>query len=153
VGWHTGHTREHLFRAIEEGISFEFRQAMNGIETATGQHIDEYVILGGGSNSDLWCQIMADVLGTTVTRAHTVEATNLGAGILAAYGVGWYGSVEDAAAAMTDVAGHFEPDDRASALYDTLFNDVYKPLFPAIQPNLARLAQVRAEIDSVPAGH
>jgi xylulokinase len=153
VGWHAGHTREHLFRAIEEGISFEFRQAMNGIETATGQPIGEYVILGGGSNSDLWCQIMADVLGKTVTRAQTVEATNLGAGILAAYGVGWYGSVEDAAAAMTDVAEQFEPDDRAAALYDTLFNDVYKPLFPAIQPNLARLAQIRDEIDSVPAGH
>jgi sugar (pentulose or hexulose) kinase len=149
VGWHTGHTREHLFRAIEEGICFEFRQAMNGIEAATGKPINEYVILGGGSTSDLWCQIMADVLGRTVTRAHTVEATNLGAGILAAYGVGWYGSVEDAAAAMTDVAGRFQPDDRNAGLYETLFNEVYKPLFPAIQPRLRRLAQLRTELDSL----
>jgi sugar (pentulose or hexulose) kinase len=146
VGWHTGHTREHLFRAIEEGISFEFRQAMEGIQAATGERIGEYVILGGGSNSDLWCQIMADVLAATVTRAHTVEATNLGAGILAAYGVGWYGSVEDAAAAMTDVAERFEPDDRAATVYETLFNEVYKPLFPATQPALRRLAQLRGEL-------
>jgi sugar (pentulose or hexulose) kinase len=149
VGWHTGHTREHLFRAIEEGISFEFRQAMNGIEAATGEQINQYVILGGGSNSELWCQIMADVLGRTVTRAHTVEATNLGAGILAAYGIGWYGSVEDAAAAMTDTGESFEPDDRNAALYDTLFNEVYTPLFPAIQPRLQRLAQLRGELDSL----
>jgi sugar (pentulose or hexulose) kinase len=152
VGWHAGHGREHLFRAIEEGISFEFRQAMNGIEDATGEPIHEYVILGGGSNSDLWCQIMADVLGRTVTRAHTVEATNLGAGILAAYGVGWYDSVEEAAAAMTDVAEQFQPNDRAAELYDTLYNEVYKPLFPAVQPNLQRLARLRAEIESVPVG-
>src|SRR6266545_4295238 len=85
VGWHHSHRREHLFRAIEEGIAYEHRLAMEGIQAATGERIQEYVILGGGSNSDLWCQIMADVLGATVTRAHTAEATNLGAGILCAY--------------------------------------------------------------------
>jgi sugar (pentulose or hexulose) kinase len=149
VGWHTGHTPEHLFRAIEEGISFEFRQAMNGIEAATGERIEEYVILGGGSNSDLWCQIMADILARPVVRAHTVEATNLGAGILAAYGVGWYGSVEEAAEAMTDVAERFEPREREAALYDTLFEEVYKPIFPAVQPSLRRLSELRDELDEL----
>jgi sugar (pentulose or hexulose) kinase len=145
VGWHHGHRREHLFRAIEEGIAYEHRLAMEGIQAATGERIREYVILGGGSHSDLWCQIMADVLGTTVTRAHTAEATNLGAGILCASGVGWYPSVEEATAAMTDVAESFQPEDRARVLYDNLFAQVYRPLFPAIQPHLQRLAQLRAE--------
>jgi sugar (pentulose or hexulose) kinase len=143
VGWHHGHRREHLFRAIEEGIAYEHRLAMEGIQAATGERIREHVILGGGSNSDLWCQIMADVLGATVTRAHTAEATNLGAGILCAFGVGWYRSVEDAAAAMTGVAASFQPDERARALYDELFTQVYRPLFPAIQQQLQRLARLR----------
>ena len=146
VGWHWGHGREHLFRAIEEGIAYEFRLAMNGIEAATGERIGEYVILGGGSNSDLWCQIAADVLSATVVRTHTVEATNLGAGILGAYGVGWYPTVEEAAVAMTDVAERFEPDERRTAIYDMLFNEVYKPLFPVVQPQLQRLVQVRAQL-------
>jgi xylulokinase len=145
VGWHHGHRREHLFRAIEEGIAYEHRLAMEGIQVATGERIREYVILGGGSHSDLWCQIMADVLGTTVTRAHTAEATNLGAGILCAFGVGWYPSVEEAVAAMTGVAESFQPEDRARVLYDNLFAQVYRPLFAAIQPQLQRLAQLRAE--------
>ena len=145
VGWHHGHRREHLFRAIEEGIAYEHRLAMEGIQAATGERIREHVILGGGSNSDLWCQIMADVLGATVTRAHTAEATNLGAGILCAFGVGWYPSVEEAAAAMTDVAETFQPEARARELYDSLFTEVYRPLFPAIQPQLRRLAALRAE--------
>jgi sugar (pentulose or hexulose) kinase len=145
VGWHWGHGREHLFRAIEEGISFEFRLAMDGIQAATGHRIREYVILGGGSNSELWCQIMADVLGAAVVRAHTVEATCLGAGILGAYGVGWYSSVEEAAAAMTDVAERFEPDERTAAHYDKLFEEVYKPLYPAIREPLRRLKDLRGE--------
>src|SRR5919204_474759 len=136
VGWQHGHRREHLFRAIEEGIAYEHRLAIEGIQAATGERIREHVILGGGSRSDLWCQIMADVLGAPVTRAHTPEATNLGAGILCAYGLGWYPSVEEGVAAMTGVAGSFEPDDRARALYDNLFTQVYRPLFPAIQPQL-----------------
>jgi sugar (pentulose or hexulose) kinase len=145
VGWQHGHRREHLFRAIEEGIAYEHRLAMDGIQAATGERIREHVILGGGSQSDLWCQIMADVLGTTVTRAHTAEATNLGAGILCAYGIGWCGSVEQAAAAMTDVAESFQPSEPARALYDDLFSQVYRPLFPAIQPQLQRLWQLHAE--------
>jgi sugar (pentulose or hexulose) kinase len=150
VGWHWGHGREQLFRAIEEGIAYEFRLAMSGVQDATGQRIGEYVILGGGSQSDLWCQIMADVLGAPVVRAHTAEATNLGAGILGAYGVGWYDSVEDAAAAMTDVAERFEPDPATAAVYDRLFEDVYRPLFPAVQEPLRRLAVLRAETGAAP---
>ena len=145
VGWHHTHSRQHLFRAIQEGICYEHRLAMEGIQAATGERIAEHVILGGGSQSDLWCQIMADVLGATVTRAHTAEATNLGAGILCAFGVGWYASVEEAAAAMTDVAESFRPDDRARELYDKLFTEVYRPLFPAIQQQLQRLSQLHAE--------
>jgi sugar (pentulose or hexulose) kinase len=144
VGWNHSHQRQHLFRAIEEGIAFEHRLAMEGIQAATGERIREYVILGGGSNSDLWCQIMADVLGATVTRAHTAEATNLGAGILCAYGIGWYPSVEEAAATMTGSAGSFQPALAANQLYDNLFHQVYRPLFPAIQAQLQRLWQLHA---------
>jgi sugar (pentulose or hexulose) kinase len=28
IGWHHGHRRQHLFRAIEEGIAYEHRLAM-----------------------------------------------------------------------------------------------------------------------------
>jgi hypothetical protein len=45
---------------------------------------------------------------------------------------------------MTDVAGSFQPDDRASGHYDELFAQVYRPLFPAIQPQLQRLWHLRA---------
>lgn len=150
VGWDRGHRREHLFRAVEEGIGYEFRLMMNGIEAATEQRIEEYVILGGGSNSSLWCQIMADILAAKVTRAHTVEATCLGAGVLGAFGVGWYDSVEEAASAMTDTTESFEPEDTASQLYETLFSEVYKPLFPAIRPQLKRLAELRGEMADAP---
>jgi xylulokinase len=146
IGWHWDHGREHLFRAVEEGVAYEFRLAMTGVQEATGQPIEEYVILGGGSNSELWCQIMADVLGRPVVRARSVEATCLGAGVLAAYGAGWYESVEEAAAAMTEVGERFEPDDTAAGVYDELFTDVYQPLYGNVAGQLHRLAEVRGRL-------
>jgi hypothetical protein len=53
--------------------------------------------------------------------------------------------VEEAAAAMTDVAGSFQPEPAARQLYDDLFDQVYRPLFPAIQAQLQRLWQLHAE--------
>lgn len=147
VGWHADHGREHLFRAIEEGIAYEFRLAMAGVQTVTGTEIEEYVILGGGSNSALWCQIMADVLGRPVVRARSVEATCLGAGVLGAYGAGWFDSVQEAAAAMTAVGERFEPEPGAARRYDELFEEVYEPLYRSVEQPLRRLATIRPRLD------
>lgn len=139
IGWTGAHRREHFYRAILEGIAYEHRFAMTRIEAATGAPIHEYILMGGGSRSDLWCQIVADVSNKTATRAHTAEATNLGAGILAATAAGWYSDVRAAAAAMTSTGRSFTPDPVNHAIYDELFNEVYVHLFPAIQPFIDKL--------------
>lgn len=142
MGWNGSHTREHFYRAILEGISYEHRLAMEGVERATGQQINTYILMGGGSRSSLWCQIVADVTGKEVTCASTAEATNLGAAILAAAAVGWYPNVRDAADSMTSTRGRFIPDDRHSATYDKLFREVYQPLFPTVHNLNRRLAEL-----------
>ena len=48
---------------------------------------------------------------------------------------------------MTDVAERFEPDAATGKVYDRLFEEVYRPLFPAVQGPLDRLAEIRAEGD------
>jgi sugar (pentulose or hexulose) kinase len=102
----------------------------------------EYVALGGGSRSSLWCQILADVTGIPIVRSTTTEATCLGAGILAATAVGWYSDVYSAANGMTSTAERIEPDQEAQASYEQLYSDVYQPLFPTLQPLIHRLAEL-----------
>lgn len=87
----------------------------------------------------------ADILGARVTRARSAEATNLGAGVLAAYGAGWFDGVEDAARAMTATTEHFDPQEPAGERYERLFDEVYRHLFPSIQEPLDRLTELRAE--------
>lgn len=142
VGWTGAHRREHFYRAVLEGIAYEHRLAMDGVARATGQPLDEFILMGGGSRSVLWCQIVADVTGKRVTRASTAEATNLGAAILAAAAVGWYSSVREAADAMTDTERSFDPIPKTHAIYDRLYNEVYRHLFPAVQPYIDRLTEL-----------
>mgnify|MGYP002682497050 CR=1 FL=1 len=109
---------------------------------ATGQQFAQYTAMGGGSRSRLWCQITADITGVPVVRSTTTEATCLGAGILAATAAGWYPDVQAAAAAMTGTAECFTPDPANHSRYDRLYTEVYKAIFPAIQPVVDRLTEL-----------
>jgi sugar (pentulose or hexulose) kinase len=140
VGWTGAHGREHFYRAILEGIAFEQRLVGEVMMEARGRRFNEYVVLGGGSRSDLWCQILADVTGVPLVRSATAEATCLGAGILAAAAAGWYPDVKTAADGMTGTAERFAPNPEAQAVYEQLYKQVYRPLFPTLQPLLHRLA-------------
>jgi xylulokinase len=142
VGWNGSHGREHFYRAVLEGIAFEQRLSTAGIERATGQPIDEYIVLGGGSRSALWCQIVADISGRRVTRANTPEATCLGAGVLAAVAAGWYDDARSAAAAMTSTGASFEPHPATQQIYDRLYREVYLGLYPALRDSLRRLTEL-----------
>ena len=139
LGWTTAHRRHHLYRAILEGIAFEHRLAIDAISASAGVPVAEHVVLGGGARSSLWRQILADVLGAPATLARSPDATNLGAGVLAAFGAGWFPSVPEAAAAMTGTGESHEPDPATAATYDALFREVYAGLFPAVRPLMDRL--------------
>jgi xylulokinase len=152
MGWTTAHRRHHLYRAILDGIAFEHRLAMEGIATSTRTPLTEHVILGGGSRSPLWRQIMADVLGAPILRARSADATNLGAGVLAAWAAGWFATPGEAALAMTATTETVLPRPDESAAYDCLYREVYVHLFPAIRDAMDRLTELTAPADAVEHG-
>ncbi len=148
MGWTVAHRRHHLYRAILEGIAFEHRLAIEAIVASTGEPVEEHVVLGGGARSPLWRQVLSDVLAAPVVLARTADATNLGAGVLAAYGAGWYPDVPAASAAMTGATAGHEPEPKQSGRYDRLFREVYKPLFPAVRPLMDRFTELCEETTS-----
>ena len=138
------HGPEHLFRAVLEGIALEERLHLSCIERVTDTPIERVRVLGGGAASDLWCQILADVLDRPVVRARSQEATSLGAAMLGAAAVGVVGSVHEAVATMSGLGRSFEPGmnrDRYRQLYD----DVYVGLYPSVQQAMRKLAALRRQ--------
>ena len=113
------HTLAHLYRAALEALTLEVARAVGAMRSA-GLTTDEVLVIGGGADSPLWLQMIADSIGLPTRRSLSNEASALGAGILAATGAGWHPSVEAAAAAMTRVAGTVHPQVALKAQWDAL---------------------------------
>ena len=146
IGWRGIHTPAHLYRAILEGIAFEQRLHTSGVEAACGQVVECFIASGGGARSDLWRQIVADITGKAVYRTAVGEAAALGAAMLAAAAVGFFADARQAAAAMTRLQpGCFEPDAQRHVFYSRLYNEVYRHLFPALQPYQQSLAYITSQ--------
>jgi xylulokinase len=127
------HGRQHIFRAVMEGIAFEQRLAFAEMEPHLDPPIEVLLTTGGGSRSALWRQIVADVTGKTVVACREAETTSLGAGMLAAAAAGWHGSLLGAAEVMSEVGVRHKPSASAAARYDELFA-VYRELYPRTAP-------------------
>lgn len=88
VGLGLRHSREHLYRAVLEGVGFALEHNIRLGQRHTAGLDAELIVVGGAARSDLWMQILADVTGRTIlTLAEDVEAPQ-GAAQLAALGVG-----------------------------------------------------------------
>jgi len=140
-----GHTRKDLFRAVFEGVAYEVRKNIEVFKDI-GITPKELKLTGGGSRSDLWNQIISDVLGITCVRNVMEEATSLGAAILAASGAGLFPDIAKAAENLCKVDKKWIPDNQRHETYEKLYkfssdfyqilasNNIYKN-FSDIIPN------------------
>ena len=134
------HGKSHVYRALLEGIAFEQRLLTDGLAAVVSDPIERLVVLGGGSRSSVWCQIISDVLQRPVDVVREPESTCLGAGMLAAAAVGLHASVPQAAEAMSGTSRRHEPHPVSAVRYDRLYQ-VYRDIYPSLAPLFARLAE------------
>ena len=135
------HGKAHVYRAVLEGLALEQRVSTTGAEAAMGLRTGRFRLMGGGTRSRLWCQIVSDILERPVEIAREAEATCLGAGMLAAAGAGLFPTIEAAADAMSGAGQVYHPDPAQAARYDRLF-EVYRDIYPSVRDLFARLKGV-----------
>ncbi len=92
-----GHRREHFCRAVFEGVAYALRSILDVHRLSV--KVTDLRVIGGGSNSALWRQILADIMGVNVftTSAQASSVTSLGVAMAAGVGVGAYKSLAEAA--------------------------------------------------------
>jgi xylulokinase len=120
LGWRGCHTRAHFYRSILEGIAFELRQQLDGLEDARGESVEVIRAMGGGARSALWTQILADVFDRPLEVCASGEVSALGAAAVALTAIGEYPSLPEAAAAVAKTDGVIEPRPSAAAGYAEL---------------------------------
>ncbi|MFX1481066.1 MAG: FGGY-family carbohydrate kinase [Promethearchaeota archaeon] len=120
-GLSLGHQRKDLYRAVLEGVAYEIRKNIEVFKDL-GIEPKELMLTGGGSRSDFWNQIYADVLGITCVRNVIEEATSLGAAILAASGAGIFPDIAKAAENLCKVEKKWNPNAERGKKYEKFFN-------------------------------
>ena len=137
VGLTLTHDLRHLTRAVLEGVAFGLRDGLDLMIEAGTPVPDQIRASGGGTESPLWRQILADVLGAEIATVSTSEGAAYGAGVLAAVGAGWYPSVEAASAALVTATPVASPGPDTEAYRDA--HAIYRELYPALAPTFHRM--------------
>ena len=132
VGLAVHHGRPHLTRAVLEGVAFGLRDSLQLMATIGLSAPTQIRATGGGAKSLLWRRILADVLGTSIVTTSTSEGAAEGAAMLAAVGVGWFATVEQACRALVHVRGSVDPS-ADLAVYREQFAR-YEMLYPSLSP-------------------
>ena len=121
-------TREHLIRAVFEGVAYNSRWLLGSVEKFIKRRFEAINMIGGGANSRVWCQIHADVLDRPIRQLKDpINANARGAAFLAAVALG-YISFDDISERV-QIDNTYEPNPKNRKLYDELFREfvnIYK---------------------------
>jgi xylulokinase len=134
VGVTSAHGRGHLYRAILEGIAYEYAlwAAVAPVE------LTEARVLGGGARSALWNRIKADVLGIDWVPMMREECGVLGDALIAAAATGHVGDLAATARAWQETGERVRPDPERHRAYGALA-EAYRELGERLHPVFQRL--------------
>jgi xylulokinase len=117
-----GATREHMIRAVLEGVAYNSRWLLGYVEKFAGQPFEALNVVGGGANSDIWCQILADVLGRKIRQVENpILANARGAAYLAAAALGYM--TFDEISEKAHIKSTYLPNPEHQKVYDPLFKE------------------------------
>lgn len=133
-------SRGDILKGILEGITFYLKECVTSLPP-TGIEIADFRAVGGGSKSDAWIQVCADIFGRSFVRPTVTEAGALGAAIIAGVGSGVFPSFENGVGAMVSLERTFEPHPQRQKLYEGQF-EKYRRLWPLVGEYLRDLASI-----------
>ncbi len=135
IGLDTGKTE--MIRAVTEGVCFHLRWFLE-VQEKKIQTSSTIRFVGGGALSPVTCQILSDILGRrieTIENPQNVGA--LGASLVAALGLGFFRSADEAVEAIaTNMT--YEPNLEAKTIYDGNYA-VFKALYKSNRKHFSKL--------------
>jgi xylulokinase len=129
IGLTPRHTRAHMTRSVLEGVAFGLKDAFTLMNLA-GDY--EVRISGGGAKSQLWQQIIADILGVSLINVNTTEGGAFGAALLGVVGAGLASDIVQLCETAVQTEVGVQPSANVSAYKEPY--TVYQQIYPALKP-------------------
>lgn len=115
-----GTSRADLARAVLEGVALNLRWLLEASDRFTGRRLGPLRLLGGGAQSDLWCQTVADVCDRHIERVADPFLAGLrGTGLAAGLALGEVVPGEVRGLVPSDAT--FHPDPSTRTVHDRAF--------------------------------
>ena len=131
------HGRDHLLRAVYEGVAYNLRWLLD-VAAGAGFSCDPLRAIGGGAKSDVWMQIIADVTRRRVQAVQNPqEAGAMGCAMAAAVAVGAHASFKDIKKVVR-IRRSFAPREDCCRVYDELYA-VFRSIYPGLSGVCATL--------------
>ena len=134
------HGKQHMIRAILEGVVFSLRDCLEIIRSMEVA-VNEVRASGGGGRSGIWRQMQADIFGTDIYTVSSGEGPALGVAILAGVGTGIYGSVREACDTAVRIKTRQAPDLELKRQYDKYYS-LYGGLYGSLKDKFKELAGI-----------
>jgi len=126
------HDRRHIVNAVLEGICYQVRWIMDIYQQKIGKIIDSIRVVGGGTSSDHWMQMMANVLQIPVeVPENSQHAGAIGTAYCAFIGLGLCDDFEDVKRRIK-VEKRFLPQKQHAKTYDALY-EIFKGICPEME--------------------
>ena len=123
-------TPQMMFRAVLEGTAFALAHNVE-IGKQSGIKIDEIRSIGGGSKSELWNQIKADVLGLPIAILKDSSGAAVGDAYLAGLGSGSFSDIRDVINSTVSIENRYLPNKTNHDYYQeryARFRNLYESL-------------------------
>jgi xylulokinase len=114
------HSRDHLFRAVLEGVAFGVRHNLDAF-SELGAETKRVVAVGGGTKGGTWVQIVSDVSGRTQLLPEVTIGASYGDAFLA--GLAGGSLTRDSLSGWVRIAEIVEPRKQHRELYDRRYRD------------------------------
>jgi len=135
VGLKATNTLGDILRAVMEGITMETRYMLESIQQTGVETKKTITVTGGSMKSQVWRQIVADMLNADIKTLKVSDAPVIGVAGLAAIGAGLFRDVKDVVKNMV----HYDeeiihPNQDNVGFYDQLFK-IYKDVYRVLDDN------------------
>ena len=137
------HRKEHMIRAVLEGVIYSLFSILPAIETLIGP-TRTMKATGGFARSGLWRQMMADVFNREVIVPESFESSCLGAAILALYALGEADTL-NVVARMVGATHRHVPIPENVAVYAKL-TPIYMSIPAKLAEDYARIVAFQQEV-------
>ncbi len=129
IGIDTRHTMKHFTRSVLEGITFSLKDSQELMEQIAGKKFSRIVSVGGGAKNKDWLQIQADIFNAEIVTLKSEQGPGQGAAMMAAVGVGYYPSLENALHRFIDYSNLVQPIEENVHQYQKVYAR-YKKIYP-----------------------